>query len=308
MACRVCRRVAGALPTGCACEPRSCHAHVACLLSAGRRTWISCAVCDQEFAGPICKELARVVLKRAKSARPVVDEDVLFAKMYHAYSCALVGETLDAERDLRRCLVVMGERLGANHPLTLQTSGHLCEVLLVLGQSAEAEARSRALFLACVASDTLVQFARSTLARVLRETKKLAEAETLLRACSPSSSTMRSMVILLYRQRRFFEAAEYAVRSLAINAAAYGRKHDETALDASILRKIRRRVGNGDARCATCGAREPKPRLCGACRDARYCGTACQKSHRAAHRGTCRVMSGDRSKVGSVLCRSFCGV
>ena len=293
MACRVCNGRAGALPTGCACAG---HAHVACLLAAGHRTWISCAVCGKEFAGRICKELARVGLKRAKSARPVVDEDVLFATMYHAYSCALVGETRDAERDLKRCLVRMGEKLGAKHPLTLQTTGHLCEVLLVLGGSdagllAEAEARSRALFLACVESDTLVQFARSTLARVLRETKKLAEAETLLRACSPSSSTMRSMVILLYRQRRFFEAAQYAVRSLALNTAAYGPRHDETALDASILRKIRRRVGNGDARCATCGAREPKPRLCGACRDARYCGAACQKSHRAEHRETCRMSS-----------------
>lgn len=282
----------------------SCHAHVACLLAAGRRTWISCAVCGQEFAGQICKELARVVLKRAKSARSVVDEEVLFARMYHAYSRALVGEMRDAERDLRRCLVVMGEKLGANHPLTLQTAGHLCEILLVLSESdaassllAEAEARSRALFLSCVESDTLVEFARSTLARVLRETTKLAEAETLFRACSPSSSTMRSMVILLYRQRRFFEAAQYAVRSLALNTAAYGAKHEETALDASILRKIRRRVGNGDARCATCGLREPKPRLCGACRDARYCGTACQKSHRAAHREMCRVSSGDRLKA-----------
>jgi hypothetical protein len=287
--CRVCRSASGSIfATGCACARSDQHAHASCLLNLTKanhnRRWIACVVCGQEYTGAMCKELARVSLKRAKIARPVVLEDVLFAKMYHAYSCAILGDTLGAERDLSRCLVSMQEKLGPTHHLTLQTTGHFCEVLLSERKIEEAEARSRALYIACVQCGTHVQFARSTLARVLRETSKLAEAETLLRACDPSSSTMRSMVILLYRQRRFFEASEYAVRSLAINSAAYGANHDETSLDASILRKIRRRVGTGSARCAACGLREPKPKLCACCHVTRYCGKKCQKAHRAHHK------------------------
>ena len=284
-ACRVCRTSAGSIfETGCACAER--HAHAACLLNSRdtKQRWIACAACGQEYTGAMCKELARVSLKRAKSARPVVTEDVMFAKMYHAYASAIVGETELAERGLSRCLASMREKLGKTHHLTLQTTGHLCEVLLGERRLEEAEARSRELYRACVECGTHVEFARSTLARVLRETSKLGEAETLLRACAPSCSTMRSMVILLYRQRRFFEAAEYAARSLAMNVEAYGPSHDETALDARIVRKIERRVGTGDARCAECGLREPKPKRCACCLVTRYCGAKCQRAHRAKHK------------------------
>jgi hypothetical protein len=284
--CRVCRAAAGSVfETGCACPRHEQHAHASCLLKERHnKRWIACAACGQEYTGAMCKELARVSLKRAKVARPVVPEDVLFAKMYHAYASAILGETDMAERGLSRCLVTMRERLGATHHLTLQTTGHLCEVLLGERRLEEAEARSRELYRACVACGTHVEFARSTLARVLRETSKLDEAEKLLRACGPSPSTMRSMVILLYRQRRFFEAAEYAARSLAMNTEAYGPDHDETALDARIARKIERRIGTGDARCAECGVHEPKPKLCACCLVTRYCGTKCQRAHRAKHK------------------------
>jgi hypothetical protein len=224
----------------------------------------------------------------AKNARPVVAEDVLFAKMYRAYTRAIVGEPATAERDLRCCIAGMIEKLGPAHRHTLQASGHLCEVLLGARKLVEAESRSRALYGLCVSSGTHVQFARSTLARVLRETSKVSEAEALLRQCEPSSSTMRAMLILLYRQRRFMEAAECAKRSLAINLATYGAgRHEETDLDSGILYRINRRIGNGEARCAECGAREPKPKRCGGCLAARYCGVACQKAHRASHRGAC---------------------
>ena len=291
--CRVCRRAAGAvLDTGCACPEH--HAHASCLTSLcgaqpqkekGRKErWIACAACGQEYTGAMCKELARVSLKRAKTARPVVTEEVLFAKMYHAYAAAMVGETRVAELGLSRCLASMREKLGPTHHLTLQTAGHLCEVLLGERRLEEAETRSRELYRACVACGTHVDFARSTLARVLRETSKLVEAETLLRACAPTCSTMRSMVILLYRQRRFFEAADYAARSLAMNSAAYGPTHDETTLDLRTLRKIERRIGTGDARCAECGLREPKPKRCACCLVVRYCGAKCQRAHRAKHK------------------------
>ena len=85
----------------------------------------------------------------------------------------------------------------------------------------------------------------------------------------------------------FFEAAGYAVRSLKLNTAEFGVDHEDTVLDAKILCKIRRRIGGGDARCAACGVREPKPKRCGGCRDARYCGVMCQRVHRADHRASC---------------------
>jgi hypothetical protein len=53
-----------------------------------------------------------------------------------------------------------------------------------------------------------------------------------------------------------------------------------------VLLKINGRIGPG-ATCAACGARDPKPKRCAGCRAARYCGPACQRAHRAAHRASC---------------------
>ncbi len=117
--------------------------------------------------------------------------------------------------------------------LALDASSRLCEILLVQRKLEAAEVKSRELYEACLeeGSYDLIHLARSTLAR--------------------------NEVGLLYGQRRFFEAAEYAVRSLELNTAEFGVDHEDTVLDAKILCKIRRRCG--DARCAACGAREPKP-------------------------------------------------
>lgn len=297
-ACAVCRSSAGALfDMGCSC-PRG-HAHTACLLSVSFpatwrkwRRWNACTECGQEYTGAMCKEIARVALKRAKNARPVVAESVLFAKMCLAYAHGLLGDTETAARDLARCLSSMTEHLGSRHHLTLNACSRLCETLLVERRLDEAETRARALHLACVedGSCELIHLSRSTLARVLRGTgvpNKLAEAETLLRACHPTSSTMRCMVGLLYGQRRFFEAAEYAIRSLNLNSAELGPNHEDTELDARMVRKIKSRIGTGDARCAACGARDPKPKQCAGCRDSRYCGSDCQRAHRADHRASC---------------------
>jgi hypothetical protein len=301
-ACTACHSSAGALfELGCSC-PRA-YAHTACLLSVSLptkwrkwRRWNACAECGQEYTGAMCKEIARVALKRAKNARPVATDAVLFAKMCLAYAHGLLGDTTTAARDLARCLVSMTELLGSRHHLTLNACSRLCETLLIERRLDEAETRARALYLVCVddGSCELIHLARSTLARVLRGTgvpNKLAEAETLLRACHPTSSTMRCMVGLLYGQRRFFEAAEFAVRSLNLNAAEFGPTHEDTELDARMLRKIRSRIGTGDARCAACGARDPKPKQCAGCRSARYCDPACQRAHRAEHRTSCSPKS-----------------
>ena len=51
-----------------------------------------------------------MALKRAKSARPDVTESMLFARMCLAYAHGMLGDTTVAERDLKRCLVAMGEK------------------------------------------------------------------------------------------------------------------------------------------------------------------------------------------------------
>jgi hypothetical protein len=58
----------------------------------------------------------------------------------------------------------------------------------------------------------------------------------------------------------------------------------ETTLDLRTLRKIERRIGTGDARCAECGLREPKPKRCACCLVVRYCSAKCQRAHRAKHK------------------------
>ena len=75
--------------------------------------------------------------------------------------------------------------------------------------------------------------------------------------------------------------------SLNLNTAEFGPNHEDTELDARMVRKIKSRIGTGDARCAACGARDPKPKLCAGCRDERYCGPACQRAHRAEHKASC---------------------
>jgi hypothetical protein len=216
-----------------------------------------------------------------------------------------------AQRDLERCIVSMTETLGAKHPLPLLARSRLFLVLLVQGKFDDATALARALYDTAMAEGPhqFIRLTRNVLASVsvtkLRETKRIPHAEILLEArlaiAAPTSApTMRLMVGLLYGQRRFYEAAYYAATSFRLTVAALGPNHDDTVLDGAVLRKINGRIGPG-ATCAACGARDPKPKRCAGCRDARYCDSACQRAHRAVHRASCSAYPKIRTAPRAVM-------
>jgi len=258
----------------------------------------------------VCTEIARAALERAKRARPLDIEAVLLCQMRLAYAHGMLGDT-DAQRDLERCIVSMTETLGAKHPLPLLARSRLCLVLLVQGKFDDATALARALYDTAMAEGPhqFIRLTRNVLASVsvtkLRETKKIPHAEVLLEArlaiAAPTSApTMRRMVGLLYGQRRFYEAADFAERSFKLTVAALGPTHKDTLLDAAVVRKVNGRIGPR-AVCAACGARDPKPKRCAGCRDARYCGSACQRAHRADHRASCSAYPKIRTAPRAVL-------
>jgi hypothetical protein len=270
----------------------------------------ACAECGQEYTGAACTEIARVALERATLARPLDVQAVLLCQMRLAYAQYMLSGTDAAQRDLERCIVSITETLGAMHPLTLLARSRLCLVLLYHGKFEYARSMARALYDTATAKGPreLIRLARNVLASVsvttLRETKKIPPAEVLLEeqlvATPTSAPTLRLIVGLLYGQRRFYEAADYAERSFKLTVAAFGPNHKDTLLDAAVVRKVNGRIGR-DAMCAACGARDPKPKRCAGCRDARYCGHACQRAHRADHRASCSAYPKIRTAPRAVM-------
>ncbi len=258
---------------GCSCAPNRQHVHAACLRSLNGT--YACSECGQEYTGTVCTEIARVALERAKCARPLDVTAVLICQLNLAYTQCMLGGTactqLDlerhtAQRDLERCIVSMTETLGAKHPLPLLARSRLCLVLLVQGKFDDATALARALYDTAMVEGPhqFIRLTRNVLASVsvtkLRETKKIPHAEILLEAqfvAAPTSApTMRRMVGLLYGQRRFYEAADFAERSFKLTVAALGPNHKDTLLDAAVVRKVNGRIGRDATAAAAAAAAE----------------------------------------------------
>jgi tetratricopeptide (TPR) repeat protein len=282
-ACALCL-TAPAPKTGCACADR--RAHVECLTAEKHDgMWYMCPVCSQEYTGATRMALATEWVRRTRASGS--DAERMRARSHHAYAVGCDGRYDESELELRACIEETRHKLGRAHRLTLQTTGHLAEVLLCADRLVDAEAVARQLVEAAVCDEEYLGSAECILARIVGQIGQLDEAEALFRKSKLPQLNARPLALVLIRQGRYAEAYDQARLSFEFSRATFGDAHEDTRLDLSMLLHIAARMkGRRAHRCASCGS-AARSKRCAGCKAVWYCDERCQGLHRLEHRPEC---------------------